>query len=121
MKGKTLSRFLQLCTTCLFKNKGNHGKENNEKQAILLINNNYNNNNNQLYLTRVCTVALCNKIVALCNNRPSHFVIKKAVALCNKREIDKREFNMLGSKLFVSFMDRARSWPENVAFASLAL
>lgn len=33
----------------------------------------------------------------------------------------KREFNMLGSKLFVSFMDRARSWPENVAFASLAL
>ena len=31
----------------------------------------------------VCTVALC-------NNRPSHFVIKKSVALCNKLEIDGR-------------------------------
>ena len=34
-----------------------------------------------------CSVALCNKIVALGNNRPSHFVIT-LVALCNKLEMD---------------------------------
>ena len=38
----------------------------------------------------VIPVALCNKkAVALCNNRPSHFVIT-LVALCNKLEIDGR-------------------------------
>ena len=38
----------------------------------------------------ITLVALCNKkAVALCNNRPSHFVIT-LVALCNKLEIDGR-------------------------------
>ena len=36
----------------------------------------------------IIPVALCNKkAVALCNNRPSHFVIA-LVALCNKLEMD---------------------------------
>ena len=36
-------------------------------------------------------VALCNKkAFAICNYRPSDFVIKEAVTLCNKLEMDGR-------------------------------
>ena len=37
MVQKTKSRFSRLCTSCLFKNKGNHDKKNNEKLAISLL------------------------------------------------------------------------------------
>ena len=45
----------------------------------------------RLYSLFVIPVALCNKkAFAICKNRSSQFVIKKAVALCNKLEVDGR-------------------------------